>query len=624
MSLRRMPVFFGLLLLAGGCTYHAQEHADEHLSELIAHPFDIGPADAPVEMAPPPTPVPDNDKKAAKVPPVSTDVQTTAFMEADKDTKAEEITKRFKIPDVVPGSETEPIILPKDPRAAKAAIERLYPKLPPVPEEPKALPGPDGCPYTLAALQQIAAANSPQLREAAANVETARGNWIQAMMYPNPNVGLLYTPSNDGSTPGLQGVFFDQVVQVGGKLKLQAAAAEMTLKNAELALKKARSDLSTAVRNAYFTLLVAKETVRVNKSLAIFTDEIYRIQVDQMGFAAPYEPAALRAQAYSTRLALKQATEAYIYSWKQLVAVVGLRQLPLTEVAGRVDRFIPYYDYDKVLAYVLKHHTDMVTAYNAVDIARYNLKAAQVTPIPNVEFNVQVAKDYVVAPKQIVPSVTMSFPLPIWDQNKGNIIAAEGSLMQASEEPHRVEVTITNNFAAAYQSYRSNLDGLEYYRKYILPDQVRYYRGVYLRRHIDVNAAFGDLVQAQQTLASNVASYLGILGTLWSSVVSVADFLQTDDLFQLAQPCELPELPDMDHLPVWMCHHPCDVVAAGGDHGPFMVPAPVPVEGSALPPPRPVNVPKDAAPQGERPTNVPDSLPGMLPASAVPQSVGRP
>ena len=50
-------------------------------------------------------------------------------------------------------------------------------------------------------------------------------------------------------------------------------------------------------------------------------------------------------------------------------------------------------------------------------------------------------------------------------------------------------------------------------------------------------------------------AYLGILGSLWTSVVSVADLLQTDDLFQLAKPRELPELPDLDNLPHWLCPH---------------------------------------------------------------------
>ena len=156
---------------------------------------------------------------------------------------------------------------------------------------------------------------------------------------------------------------------------------------------------------------------------------------------------------------------------------------------------------------------------------------------------------------QVTPTATVSVPLPIWDQNKGNIVAAEAALVRASEEPHRVEVNLTNNFAAAYTLYKNNVDALEYYRKFILPDQVRAYRGVFDRRRVDLSVAFGDLVQAQQTLAADVSTYLTILGQLWTSVVGVADFLQTDDLFQLAQPRELPELPTFDRPPLWPCPH---------------------------------------------------------------------
>ena len=38
-------------------------------------------------------------------------------------------------------------------------------------------------------------------------------------------------------------------------------------------------------------------------------------------------------------------------------------------------------------------------------------------------------------------------------------------------------------------------------------------------------------------------------------MVSVADFLQTDDLYQLAQPRELPELPDFTKLSLLTCGH---------------------------------------------------------------------
>src|SRR5262249_52888893 len=156
------------------------------------------------------------------------------------------------IPPEIPGSEAPRIMLPKDPKEKQRAIERLYPELPPLPAEPTALPGPCGQPYTLAVLQQMAAENSPTLRQAASDVEAARGNFIQARSYPNPTVGYEVDPSNDGSAPGVQGAFIDQPISMGGKLKLAAEAAEMDLRNAELALRRARSDLSTQVRNAYY------------------------------------------------------------------------------------------------------------------------------------------------------------------------------------------------------------------------------------------------------------------------------------------------------------------------------------------------------------------------------------
>ena len=501
----------------------------------------------------------------------------------------------LNIPPEIPGSEARRIELSRDPAAKQREIEQLYPALPPLPAEPSPLPGPCGRPFTLSDFQQIAAVNSPQLKQAAADVETARGNMLQANAYPNPTLSYQFAPSSDGSTPGADGVGFDQTIKTAGKLHLQTAAAEMALHNAELALRRARSDLATQVRSAYFAVLVGKETVRVNRALAHFTDEVYRLQANLLagGFAAPYEPAALRAQAFTARLAYRQSIQSYIYAWKQLVSTVNVRQLPLSEVGGRVDSAIPYYDYDALLAYILRNHTDVLTAQNGIEQARYNLKFAQVTPIPDVDFNLGVTRDYSVAPKQTCPTLTLGIPVPVWDRNKGAIMAAEGALIRASEEPHRVEMNLTNTLATTYMNYKNNLEALEYYRRYILPDQVRAYRGAYDRRQIDPNAAFGDVVSAQQTLAADVTTYLQTLGQVWSSVTSVADLIQTDDLFEYARPQAVPALPDLEQLPPLPCCHPCAPPLGAGVIAPAGSAA---AAAESLPSPEPVQRPIPNAP----------------------------
>jgi cobalt-zinc-cadmium efflux system outer membrane protein len=633
MSPFRLLALSGLLLLSG-CLWHVREKTDQVVCELAGHPFDLGPA--PLTMPPAKNGSAEQQSSSAPVIP-PTDVRTTALMEARRPATVQssevvqatalmqaepdqnELRKRrarFHIPEELPGADAPriPKQFPPEPQKQQL-IDSIYPELPPLPEAPKPLPGPNGKPYTLADLQQLAAANSPTLRQAASDVEAAKGNLIQARAYPNPTVGLEVDPSNDGSTAGVQGFFIDQPIKTGGKLKLASAAAEMDLRNAELALKRARSDLATQVRNAYYALLVAEETVRVNTALARFTDDVYRIQVDimKLGFGAPYEPAPLRAQAYTARLGLKQAIATYIYSWKQLVATIGLRQLPLAEVAGRIDSAIPYFDYDKVLAHVLRNHTDVLTAGNGIDKARYNLKLAQVTPVPDLDVRVAILKEFALAPQQYVHTVQIGMPLPIWDRNKGNIIAAEAALVRATEEPHRVETALTNNLATAYANYKNNLDALEYYRKFILPDQVRAYRGVYERRDFGdaAGVVFGDVVAAQQTLATNVTTYLTVLGQVWTSVVSVADSLQTDDLFQLAEPRELPPLPDLDCLPPLPCCHPCAppvTEVTGAPAAPPSQPLP-PANTKALPVPKPSTPTQPTRVEADRPTWLPPALP---------------
>ncbi|MHB1422026.1 MAG: TolC family protein [Gemmataceae bacterium] len=635
MSRKRRLLLVSLLLLSGCRGGPVQQNTNRMLLDMASRPFDVVPPQAadskPKDQTAPPA------KTAAKaVKPEATepesDIQTVALLQAERgsDKQAGGQSKyELAIPPGLPGSE-----VPKLPDFNKLTadqkqetIRRLYPELPPLPDEPVPLLGPNGQAYTLADLQKLAVENSPTLRQAASDVESYRGALIQAKTYQNPTIAYQASPTNNNSNAGAQGGYIDQPLRLWGKMKLGIAAAQKDLDNAELALRRARFDLSTNVRNAYFALIVAQETMRVNRALVRFSDEIYRLYTGYAasGVFALYEPAPLRAQAYTNRLAYKQAIATYNFAWIQLVATLGLPQLPLTEVAGRVDRLIPYYDYDKVLAHVLANHTDVLTARNGVQKGQYNLKLAQITPAPDMDILAAVWKESTIVPYVIFYQAQVVLPVPLWDRNKGNIISAQAALIRAVEESHRVENALTNTLATNYTNYQNNLYALEYYRRYILPDQVRYYRGIFDRRQIDPNASPADLVTAQQALAASVQNYLGILGSLWTSVVSVADLIQTPDLFQLAQPRELPELPSLDQMPRWVCPH-CRAAAVpagalAGDGCSCCVPVGQPAQtpaGAAAPTLPPASAPVLPAP---RQSNELPALPAA--ESAKPTSDGR-
>ncbi len=301
----RWPALICVLLLLGGCHAPPLQEIDQTVSNLASHPWDVAPthtlepvdAGPPAAAAAPAAPAPSEDAPQA-LPPVF-DTQPAAAARAAPSAAApgprlssspprrdnvvrasftqpestapdqvKQSLQKFElnIPKVVPGSETPLVTLPpdRDPQRP-AAIARLFPQLPALPEEPRELPGSDGRPYSLADLQKLAVENSPALRQAISDIEAARGVLKQSVTYPNPTIGFETNPNNNNTGSATMGFFVDQVVKTGGKLTIAGAANLMNLRTAELALKRARSDLATTIRGDYYTLLVAKETVRVNK-----------------------------------------------------------------------------------------------------------------------------------------------------------------------------------------------------------------------------------------------------------------------------------------------------------------------------------------------------------------------
>jgi outer membrane protein, heavy metal efflux system len=487
--------------------------------------------------------------------------------------------ERLRMPPELPGAGRRATFPPRNatPSERQATFRKLFPPLPALEPSPVAAPGQYGHPLTLAELQQLAIANSPLLRQAAADVEAARGAAKQAGAYPNPNFG--YEADNVGSanSAGFQGFFIEQIIKTAGKLKLAQAAALMNLFNTQLALRRAQTDLMAQVRGGYFAVLVARESMKWNRGLQQFTEQIYEVYLDNaiLGNYAGYEPMQLRALTMQARATLSQARFRYLTAWKQLAATLGLPGLPLTELEGNVEAMaVPLFDREAALTRVLSTHTDVLTARNTLQRARYDLETAKVAPVPDVDVRVTVQKDYTTPPFTIAHNVQVGVPIPIWDQNRGNIRQAQGALLRATEEEHRVRAALSSSLADAFERYESNRRLVRDYHDRIIPDLSQVYTST-LNRFANQVAnlgdtttfasgavAFADVITSQQLYVTAIATYAGALRDQWQAVVDLASLLQSDDLFQVP-PVPPSPVPDVDHLPGMPCSHACNPLANG-------------------------------------------------------------
>jgi cobalt-zinc-cadmium efflux system outer membrane protein len=528
-------------LLAAGCAGHEGEvrHA---LTGPLGRPGDVAAADA---IGPAVTPM-QKDGTDAGVPP------------GVEELPAPRVKKfQLKIPPELPGAGAKPIPRIKEAPPGKEKeyrqkLAEFFPLLGPLGGELQPVPGPGGKALTLADLQQIAAAKSPTLKRAMADVAAAKGAMIQAGAYPNPTVS--YQATSEGTSGGpMIGGGVQQLIKTMGKLRLAEAAAAMDLRTAEVALRAAQNDLTTAVRSGYFSVVVAQEGVLVAHALAQLTDEAYAFQRGQALLGEPaarYEPLQIYVQAQQARAALVQARNRYISAWKQLAATLNQPEMTPTLLAGRADAPVPRFRYDEALRRVLANHTDVRAAEAAVWKARYNLRLQEVTPVPDVTAGFTLVNDLTPSgPASLVAGVNVGLTVPLWDQNRGAILQARGQLAHAVEDVQRARNDLTTKLADAFERYQSNRDLVARYRASILANQVRVYRAVRARWEIDPAAiGFADIFTSQQALAGVLQTYLTALQAQWTAVVEVANLLQTDDLYLYGPEAHAEPCPPLPHL----------------------------------------------------------------------------
>jgi cobalt-zinc-cadmium efflux system outer membrane protein len=460
---------------------------------------------------------------------------------------------KFKIPDLV----MPPFDAPAKER--KAAIERQFPPLPAAPQLPDAQLGLDGRPLSLADLQQIALRTNPMIRQAHQDIQAARGLALQAGLYPNPSIGYEATTVGQGGnagdgtrTPGQQGGFVEQQVITMGKLTLARNAARRDVEIAEQKLKAVETDVLTQVRINYFAVLSARENYRVTKGLTDLTDELFNVLLLQLfiGDVAAYEPMQIRVLAMQSRGLLVQSQNRYIAAWKQLAASLGVPTMPLTALEGQIDMPVPRLDYDRVLAYVLANHSDVVSAALAVEKARVQTRLAEVQPYPDFTIHAAFQKDYTTPPFGQVTNISVGFPVPFWNRNQGNIQNARAMWQRALLEQARVNNDLTAKVAEAFQRYNNNRTLLEMYKKEMLPHQVQAFRAA-VARHAAAGAkdvSYNDIVTVQQALAGLINNYLMALNDQWVAVTDLGSLTQTRDLFLTHPLEEVAPIPDVYQL----------------------------------------------------------------------------
>jgi cobalt-zinc-cadmium efflux system outer membrane protein len=383
---------------------------------------------------------------------------------------------------------------------------------------------------TLRQLLDLAARNHPELAAARARADAARGQLLQAGLYPNPVV----TPGieelgNKGGPAGIPGVNISQEIVTAGKLRLAQAAAAYGVEAADWQATTRWFEIATRVRVAYYDLLSAQEEVSANRAaIGMAQDALDTIRkLEQGGLSA--RPDVLRAQVElnQNRLRLSRSQLRVEAAGRLLASAVGLATLPAGPLPDGLNAPVPLYEYETVLNSILVSSSEVQAAQAEVRQAEQLLYRARAERVPNVRFTVRPG--YSDPDKSALVLVEAGAELPLFNRNQGNITAAAATLARLAAEAQAVELRLTERLASAFQRYTSARQSVELHEKSILPDAkeaLRLVRLGYVRG--DARYNYTAVLEAQRTLVQAQLSHVQSRGELWRAVSEIEGLLQSD------------------------------------------------------------------------------------------------
>ena len=393
-------------------------------------------------------------------------------------------------------------------------------------------------PLTLADLERMALEQNPTLVQAESQIEAARGRALQAGLWPNPSIG--YTAEEVSNSPtirgGEHGVFIEQIFPLGGKLRASRTIFERETDQVQAIYDTQRGRVLTTVRALYYRALVAARRVAVREELTALTDEAVDVsrQLANVGAADTPDLLAAEIEAHQAGVALDDARNEEVRTWRLLAYAVGEPTLSVRPLAGNADDGLPTLDHDVALSTLLRDSPELRSAEAGVERARATLARARKQPIPDLfvrggpRYNRELL-DPGPSPVGWEAFLDVGVRVPLFDRNQGAVAAAAAEVTRAQAEVTRVELALRSRLALVFERYATAVSRVAAYRDRIVPRAEESHR-LFLARYQETAAAYPQVLIAQRTLFQVTDDYLDALATSWMTAVLIDGLLLEDGL----------------------------------------------------------------------------------------------
>jgi cobalt-zinc-cadmium efflux system outer membrane protein len=329
-------------------------------------------------------------------------------------------------------------------------------------------------------LAEVAASN---LDYAAAryDVSIAEAQLVAARVFPNPTLnggtaGRDVTHHGEQREPANDDAGVTQTIELGGKRRKRVAVARANLAQAAATLedffRTLRGNAATAFVDALTKRRVAEEKLRS----AVALDQLVaanrkRLEVGDIGEIDLTQSRVDALQLHADHLSSESDAQVAAIALEQLLgrlapaapsaakAPVAGAPLPVVPV-GNLEGPARSFDEAALIAAALERRADVVAARRALDSAVAGVAVARAMAVPDLSVafsyqeNQRSHNDLAPAPEYASLGLSVSLPVPLWNQFRGELAAARATAAQSERALRGAELRATVDVRQALARYR--------------------------------------------------------------------------------------------------------------------------------------------------------------------------
>nr|WP_255456989.1 TolC family protein [Pantoea sp. Tr-811] len=352
-------------------------------------------------------------------------------------------------------------------------------------------------------------ANNPELAAASRETGIAEGERRQAGLIPNPE--LSWEVEDTRRATSTTTVTLSQALELGGKRGARIAVAGSGQAIAQLDLERQRNGLRADVVQAFHAALRAQTALELAQQSQALTERGLRVVQGRVtaGQTPPVEATRAQVQLAQAQAQVRRATTQRSVAYQALARLTGSPQASFDQLQAASLSPGAAPSADSLLARV-EQTVEWRLAAAQVARGEATLGAEKAQRVPNL--TVSLGSQYSREDRERVNVVGLSMPLPLFDRNQGNVLAAARRADQARDLRNAVELRLRSDTHSAVSQWHTAMQEVDAYDRTILPSAQQavdtatrgFERGKF---------AFLDVLDAQRTLIEARGQYLDALAS---------------------------------------------------------------------------------------------------------------